>query len=405
MGLVGGLILNLMPCVLPVIGLKVLSFVQQAGQSRREALLLNVWYSLGLMSVFVLLATLAVTLGMGWGQLFTYKEFNVALAAVVFAMGLSLLGVWDIPIPGFLGSGKAVHLAEKEGAAGAFSKGVLTTVLATPCSAPFLASALFWTANQPPAAAYAVFLAAGLGMASPYLLIGAFPELTSFLPKPGAWMETFKQVMGFGMFIPVVWILTFLPVPQVIPTVALLFALWFAVWLVGKTPVTASSNRKVGSWLGAVAVVVLAWYFSFGWLADEMEYRFDRAMHAQSGRQSDFWRPFSKTAVDEAIAAEKTVMVDFTADWCATCKTLEKFVLNTPEIHGAIDSAGVVPFLADWTHADPEVTESLEMLGSKQVPVLAIYPAGKPDAVIVLRGGYTQQTLLDALERAGPSRP
>ncbi len=404
MGLVGGLILNLMPCVLPVIGLKVLSFVQQAGQSRREAFVLNVWYSLGLMSVFLLLAVLAVTLGMGWGQLFTYKEFNIALVAVVFAMALSLLGVWDIPIPGFVGSGKAVQLAEKEGAGGAFAKGVLTTILATPCSAPFLASALFWTASQPPAAAYAVFLSAGLGMASPYLLIGAFPELTSFLPKPGAWMDTFKQVMGFGLFIPVVWVLTFLPIPHVIPTVALLFALWFAVWLIGRIPVTASFNRKTVSWATAIAVVVVSWFFSFGWLAGEMEYRYERALQAHSGSQSKYWRAFTRAAMDEAIAAQDTVMVDFTADWCATCKTLEKLVLDTDETRGAIDAGGVATFLADWTHAEPEVTATLELLGSKQVPVLAIFPAGKPNPPLVLRGFYTQRMLLDALKKAGPSK-
>ena len=139
MGFLGGLILNLMPCVLPVIGLKILSFLEQSGHSRRHALVLNVWYSLGLLSVFLVLATLAVTLGFGWGQLFGYNGFNVTLAAIVFAMGLSYLGVWEVPIPGFVGRGKTVELAEKEGFAGAFSKGVLTTILATPCSAPFLA--------------------------------------------------------------------------------------------------------------------------------------------------------------------------------------------------------------------------------------------------------------------------
>ena len=185
MGFLGGLILNLMPCVLPVIGLKILSFLEQSGHSRRHALVLNVWYSLGLLAVFLVLATLAVTLGLGWGQLFSYNGFNITLVAVVFAMGLSFLGVWEIPIPGFVGRGKAVELAEKEGFAGAFVKGAITTILATPCTAPFLAPALTWAASQPPPETYAVFTAVGLGMASPYLVIGAFPGLLSFLPKPG----------------------------------------------------------------------------------------------------------------------------------------------------------------------------------------------------------------------------
>ena len=174
LGFLGGLILNLMPCVLPVIGLKLLSFLEQSGHRWQRALALNLWYSLGLISVFLVLATLAVTLGLGWGQLFGYSGFDIALAAVVFAMGLSFLGVWEIPIPGFVGRGKTLELAEKEGAAGAFVKGVLTTLLATPCGAPLLASALTWAVVQPPVKTYAVFTAAGLGMASPYLVIGAF---------------------------------------------------------------------------------------------------------------------------------------------------------------------------------------------------------------------------------------
>ena len=194
MGLLGGLILNIMPCVLPVIGLKVLSFLEQSGHNRRHALVLNIWYSLGMISVFFVLATLAVTLGFGWGQLFSYNGFNITLTAVVFVMGLSFLGVWEVPIPGFVGRGKTLELAEKEGFAGAFSKGIITTILATPCSAPLLASALTWAVNQSPSKTYAVFAAAGFGMASPYLLIGAFPGLLAFLPKPGlGWIPSNKS--------------------------------------------------------------------------------------------------------------------------------------------------------------------------------------------------------------------
>ncbi len=186
LGFLGGLLLNIMPCVLPVIGLKILSFIEQAGHDRRKGLVLNIWYSLGLMSVFFVLATLAVSpQHLGWGQLFSKAWFSIALAGVVFAMGLSFLGVWEVPIPGFAGRGKASELAAREGAVGAFAKGALTTVLATPCGAPLFAPALFWALAQPPLLTYAVLLAAGLGMASPYLVLGAFPEALRFLPKPG----------------------------------------------------------------------------------------------------------------------------------------------------------------------------------------------------------------------------
>jgi suppressor for copper-sensitivity B len=414
LGFLGGLILNLMPCVLPVIGLKILSFVHQAGQSRRQALVLNIWYSLGLLSVFLVLASLAVFVSLGWGQLFSFAGFNVALAAIVFTMSLSLLGVWEIPIPGFFGSGKANDLSQREGAVGAFCKGVLTTILATPCSGPFLASALAWAVGQPPVKTYAVFLSVGIGMASPYLLIGAFPGLIRFLPKPGPWMDTFKQVMGFVLLGTVAYLLTLIPWVFVVPTVAFLFGLWAACWWIGRTPLTSSFRRKAPAWLSAAAFAGVVGFVTFGWLAGVMAGRFERTLQAAFGDSENRlasrgedelpWRPFSRGTFEELIAAQNTVMVDFTADWCMTCKTLEKLVLNTSRTHSAVRRNGVVTLRADWTHASPEVTEMLELLGSKQVPVIAIFPAGSANRPIVFRGVYTQEMLLSALDEAGPSK-
>ena len=207
----GGLLLNLMPCVLPVIGLKVMSFVEQAGHSRSQALKLNLWYSAGIISVFLVLAALAITAGLGWGDQFGSATFNIVMASIVFAMALSLLGVWEIPIPGFIGSGSAQEAAAQEGPLGAFLKGVITTILATPCTGPGMAVALGWAISQPAATTLAVFFALGIGMASPYLVIGAFPSLIRFLPKPGAWMVTFKQLMGFVLIATVVFLLSVLP--------------------------------------------------------------------------------------------------------------------------------------------------------------------------------------------------
>ncbi|MBN1588622.1 MAG: thioredoxin family protein [Pirellulales bacterium] len=413
LGFLGGLILNLMPCVLPVIGLKILSFVQQAGQSRRRTLALNVWYSLGLLSVFVVLASLAVFRSLGWGQLFSFTGFNVTLIAIVFTMSLSLIGTWEIPIPGFFGSGKANDLSQREGALGAFCKGVLTTILATPCSGPFLASALAWAVGRPLLEAYAVFLSMGIGMASPYLLIGAFPSLIRFLPKPGEWMDTFKQLMGFVLLATVAYLLALLPWTYVVPTVTFLFSLWAACWWIGRVPPTSSSHEKIRAWLSATAFAAVFGFIAFGWLVKTMTSRFERTLQAagsttvscvadhQEGELP--WRPFTRKAFDELIASRNTVLVDFTADWCMTCKTLEKLVLNTPRMARVVRGNGVVTLRADWTHASPEVTQMLEQLGSKQVPVIAIFPAEDANHPIILRGGYTQEMLLDALKKAGPS--
>ncbi len=424
LGFVGGIILNLMPCVLPVIGLKVLSFVEQSGQDRRRALMLNVWYSAGLMSVFLVLAALAVFLGYGWGQLFKFSGFSVTLAAIVFAMGLSFLGVWEIPIPGFVGSGTTAELAQKEGLSGAFAKGVLTTILATPCTGPFMASAVAWATRQPPATTFAVFVSVGLGMASPYLLIGLFPALVRFLPKPGAWMETFKQVMGFVLMATVVFIFTFMEWSYVVPTIGLLFAIWAACWWIARTPATAELGTKSRAWLEAAAFVVLCWIllfpgideitsgrFAFRGLRDEMHSRLEGKVEMEvAGRFQELDRqrePPQETGVVAQTAPELTgprpVLIDFTADWCLTCKTLEATMLNTAKVRDAVDRHGVVTLKADWTHEAPEVTRFLEILGGKGVPVVAIFSPDEPNNPAVFRDGYTQQMVLDALEKAGPA--
>ena len=259
----GGLVLNVMPCVLPVIGLKVMAFVQQAGESRAKVLALNVWYSLGLMSVFLLLATLAAVWNVGWGQQFSNETVTITLAAIVFAMGLSFLGVWQMPIPGFVGSASAAELAEKEGPAGAFMKGMLTTVLATPCSGPGVAVALGYCTGKPASVVYLIFAMVGLGMASPYLVIGIFPKALRLLPRPGAWMERFEQIMGLVLLATVIYLLSFTAWANVLPTVMLLLGLGAACWWIGQIPFTADFHVKVRSWLGAAAFAVLCGLFAF----------------------------------------------------------------------------------------------------------------------------------------------
>lgn len=341
MAFAAGFILNFMPCVLPVIGLKVMAFVQQAGDSRARSFMLNVWYSIGLMSVFLILATLSVFMGLGWGEQFSSITFNVILTSVVFAFALSFLGVWEIPIPGFVGTGKVNNLATKEGPSGAFFKGVLTTVLATPCSGPLLGSALTWAVSQPPPIAYAGFGCVGLGMASPYLLIGAFPQLVSFLPKPGAWMDTFKHLMGFVLLGTVIFLLTFIPIPFVVPTVAFMMGLWAAFWWIGRVPLTESLDKKAAAWVAATAFAALIGFVSYGApfepvrstnLVAIMTTRFQRAIdqelstrsiaiptireNASHDRGNELaWRPYTQQLLEQLTSEKKTVFVDFTADW------------------------------------------------------------------------------------------
>lgn len=393
-GLLGGFILNFMPCVLPVIGLKVLSFAEQAGRSRGQILLLNVWYSLGTMAVFMVLATLAsgFSLGLsnqnlGWGEQFTYTWFNIVMVGIVFVMALSFLGVWEIPIPGFVGSGKANELAAREGAGGAFSKGVLATILATPCSGPALGPVFGYTLNQPPYVTYLLFFCIALGMSSPYLLIGAFPRLIRFLPKPGAWMETFKQLMGFVLLGTIVFLFTFIKRDYFVATFAMMVGLWAACWWIGRTSLVETFGRKMLAWGEGAAVATLVAWFAFTWLVPH--------------ESKIPWQPFSQAELARLQTEGRTVLVDFTAEWCLTCKFNLATAINTDEVKAALEKHGIVPLLADWTDGSPEIKDTLATLQSKSIPVLAIYPAGSPNQPIILRDVVTKQQVLDAIAQAG----
>jgi thiol:disulfide interchange protein len=386
---VGGLILNLMPCVLPVIGLKILTFVQQAGESRGRVFMLNVWYSIGLIAVFMVLALLATIFGLAWGEQFTDNTFKITMAALVFVMALSFLGVWEIPIPGFVGSGRAGDLQNEEGPTGAFCKGVFTTILATPCSGPFLGPVFGYVSKQPPHVAYGIFGAIGLGMASPYLLIGAFPALIRFLPKPGAWMDTFKQLMGFLLLATVVYLIGLLKSPYVIPVLTFLLGLWFACWWVGRTPLTEPTRRMV-AWCGGAIVAGLVGLFAFTVLMQTPKIP---------------WKPFSPAALAQARAEGKTVMVDFTADWCPNCKLNSKWAIERDAVLEMVKANGIEPLLADWSDKSPALKKTLNELDCNSIPVLAIWPAQSPDGKpIVLTDLLTESKVLDALKKAGPSK-
>lgn len=396
-GVLGGLILNLMPCVLPVLGLKLLSFAKQGGASRARILGLNLAYVAGLMTVLMVLATLAalVQLGLsgenyGWGELNTLTWFKVTMTGLLFAMALSFLGVWEIPIPGFAASGTATELAAQEGPVGAYCMGIFTTLLATPCAGPFLGPVLGYTITQPPAVTYLVFASIGLGLALPYLLIGAFPALVARLPKPGAWMDTFKQILGFVLLGSVVYMFSTINSDYFLATLALVFSIWFGCWMIGRAPAWAEAAYKRKEWLKGIAAAAIIGGSSFAILSpSEAELP---------------WQPYSPAALAAARAQGKTVLVDFTANWCLTCKLNLRAAINRAKVRDLIKENNVVPLLADWTDKNDEIKRSLAELNSLSIPLMAIYPANPDAEVLVLRDLLTQSDVLDALEQAGPSR-
>ncbi len=371
--------------------------------------------------MMLVLATFAVFAGLGWGEQYSSTTFSVTLAAIVFAFGLSFLGIWEISVPGFVAT--AGGTASGEGYAGAFSKGVLSTLLATPCSGPFLGSALAWAVVQPAYLTYAGFAFVALGMASPYLLVGLCPRLVRFLPRPGNWMVAFKQMMGFVLLATDVYLLSFIPAPSVVPAVLLLLGVGFGCWWVGRDPSPESRGRRLRAWGFALGSVAATAWLSFGWLDDVMAKRFDRAVERKllaaagpSGTPAVFsrheldaiaWEPFTKHRLEELVNGGKTVFVDFTADWCLTCKANEVAAIERPEVARLIRENGVLALRADKTTSAPGVDETLRRLGNKaaSIPFYAIFPGRSSSKPILLDGLLTNpQPIVQAIRQAGPSR-
>ena len=303
MAFLAGLILNAMPCVLPVIGLKIMTFVQQAGEARGRILMLNLVFSLGLLTVFWILATLSAFFGFGWGDWLTKSmSGSIIITAVVFAFGLSMLGVWELPIPGMSGSSTLSKASEEEGPLGAFFLGILTTILATPCTGPMLIPAITFTSGQPPWICYLIFTTIGLGMALPYILVGFFPSLISWLPRPGAWMNTFKQITGFILMATVVFLMSsFSGEPRseyLVAMLSLLLLISFGCWWIGRTSLAAETPDKLKAWGTALTIIGAGAYLSFTYLGPP-PYELD-------------WQQYSKAKLGELIAENRIVFIDFT---------------------------------------------------------------------------------------------
>ena len=411
----GGLILNVTPCVLPVVGLKILSFFEQAGRSRASAFMLNVWYTLGVLIVFGVLACFVS----GLSSLFTHALFQVLMSAIVFVMALSLMGVWELQAPAFLGGEKSSELSSKEGPVGAVFKGVITTLLAIPCGAPLLSPTLNWASQQPFGIVFFVYLVIGLGMASPFLLAGAFPELLKFFPKPGEWMETFRKVMGYSLLIAVLWILYSAPLEYLLPSIACLFALWFACWNIGRNQWEIENpGKKIKGWIVSLVIVAIVVAFSFNFPGNPIQTNLQNASSAKLLRwairaerdgkleqhKQDHWALFDRETLDRELAQGRIVAVDFTADWCMNCKFLEKTILHTSEIEAKFDEKNILTLTADWTNQDAKTPEALainELLdanGARQVPTLMIFSPKNPDKPVVLCGLYTKSALIEAID-------
>jgi thiol:disulfide interchange protein/DsbC/DsbD-like thiol-disulfide interchange protein len=404
----GGLILNVMPCVLPVIALKILGFVSQAKDEPRRVRQLGLIYALGVLVSFLALAGLVIGVKAaghkaGWGMQFGNPQFLIVLTTLVTLVALNLFGLFEIN-PSARVMDAAGGLASKHGPTGAFFNGVLATILATPCTAPFLGAALGFAFSQPPGIIVLTFVVVAFGLASPYVLLSWQPAWLRFLPKPGVWMERFKVAMGFPMLATAVWLFSLIPLYYGGRTLWLglfLVIVALAAWVYGEFVQRARAHRG----LGLIAVVVL---LVGGYLyAVEGQLRWRSPLPAsaiagslQEGPHGIDWQPWSSAAVAQARTQGRPVFVDFTADWCLTCQANKRLAIDIPSVRAKLKEINAVALLGDYTRLPDAITTELNRFGRAGVPLVLVYPRKASEPPIVLPEALTPGIVLDALDRA-----
>ncbi len=396
-GFIGGFILNLMPCVLPVISLKIFGFVQQAGQDRHRILRSGLAFVAGIFAWFIALALVLIALKAAghqitWAAQFTNPYFVLALSVIVLVFALNLFGVFEITPPQAImrvAGSTATH-----GDAGSFFQGVFATVLATPCTAPFLGTALGFAFTQSAAVILSMFVAIAAGMSAPYLLLSAQPAWLRFLPKPGPWMENVKQFMGFLLLATLLFLLYVLGAERgyeaLIWASCFLLVVSLACWMKGRfvRPTASVANRAIVLVLMLVLVIVSGVYF--------IGSKFSSAK-IDIVESSGDWQAFTPEKLKSELDQNHPVFVDFTAAWCITCKFNEKSVLESGAVRESFQRHAVTKMKADWTNGDPAITKLLQQFGRPGVPLYVLYP-GKAGEPFVFPELLTRGMVLEKLE-------
>ncbi len=405
---IGGLILNVMPCVLPVIALKILGFVGEARNDPRHVRTLGLVYSVGVLVSFLALAGLVIGVKAaghkaGWGMQFSSPQFVVALIVLITLVALNLFGVFDVNLGGRTMTA-AGTLASKPGTSGAFFNGVLATVLATPCTAPFLGAALGFAFAQSAPLIVLMFLTVGLGLALPYVILSWQPAWLKFLPKPGPWMERFKIAMGFPMLATAVWLLSLTPAyygKRAWWLGIFLVVVALAFWVYGEFVQRGRARRGIAM---AVMLALLVGGYAY---AIEGQLNWRRPIEAASAGGSlkespegIDWQPWSPKAVAHTQAEGHPVLVDFTADWCLTCQVNKKIAIEIPSVRARLKEIGAAALLGDYTRFPDDITEELNRYGRAGVPLVLVYPARAGAPPIVLPELLTPGIVLNALQRA-----
>jgi thiol:disulfide interchange protein DsbD len=399
LAIAGGIVLNLMPCVLPVLSIKALSLIRHAQSHPREVKLQGLAYAAGVLASFAVVAGALITFRaagaeIGWGFQLQSPVFLTIMIYVLFAVGLSLSGVFTF---GDSVAGVGSELASREGYSGSFFTGALATLVATPCTAPFMAAAVGFAITQPWYVSLAVFEAIGVGLALPYLALAFSPGARRFLPKPGAWMDKFKQVLAFPVYGTAVWLAFVLASESgsigVTAALAGLVLIAFAAWLYEMVRLSEGNRRRIGLAFSALSVIAALVLLRIPDAASA-----DAATSGTAAAANGPWQPFSQARLDALRAEGKPVFVDFTADWCITCKVNERVALSDPSVKSALEAQGVALLKGDWTRRDKEITHVLEANGRGGVPLYLFYAKGAGDKPVILPQILTADVVLQSLK-------
>lgn len=401
----GGMILNLMPCVLPVMSFKVMSFVKMARESRFLTFKHGLMFSFGVILSFWVLASVMLLLrtygqAVGWGFQLQEPLFVIILASLLFVFALSLFGIfeWGLFLASWAGQTEADKAHKQSGYMSSFFSGVMATAVATPCTGPFLGSVVGFAVTLPMFQALMIFTSLGFGMCFPYLLLSLFPSTLRFIPKPGAWMEIFKQLMGFLLLLTVLWLLwVFSAQTNSFSLICLLGGfLCFSIgaWLYGKccTPLVSRTKRLlayilVGCFIVAGFEVILAprntWYN-------------DNSLIADSHDKWEGWETFTPQRAAELRAQGKPFLIDFTAKWCLICQT-NHLVLSSEKVNRQLNDKGIVKLKADWTKSDSVITQELSKYGRTSVPLYVLYGKDSKEEPVILPQVLTPDIVLEHL--------
>ena len=400
----GGLILNIMPCVLPVLSLKVFSLLKHVGQTRSDALRHGLAYTAGVVLSFIALAAVLFALRalgerIGWGFQLQSPGFVVVLSAVFFLFGLNLMGVFEL---GARLVGADNKVARRKDVLGSFGMGVLAAVVGAPCMGPLVAGVSGLAVQANVATGLFTFGMMGLGLASPFLVLSVFPKLVAFLPKPGLWMESFKQGMGFLLMAAVVFLALVLGrqggVDAIFILLVVILLCSIAAWVFGRWGATSRSMRS--QWIARLLALFLIVVSLFYGVRSIKEVYLDYGNQESIAGSSGHWGAWSSERVDELLGEGRPVFVDFTATWCLICQLNKRVALRTDATESLFTERGIVALEADWTRYDSDITDALENFGRSGVPLYLLYT---PDGELtILPQSLTNLIVRDAVEKALP---